>query len=159
MDNIAKMEKARSVFGTVCRALDNREWNYKKDEEALKIECGARGEDLPMELTINVDADRMVVLVLSHIPFIIPEDKRLDAAIAVAAVNNRLVDGCFDYDIKSGHLFFRLTNSYMDSMIGEDVFFYMVLCSCQTIDEFNDKIFMLAKGMLSMEQFLAAINK
>lgn len=153
-----KLVQAKATFETLCRTLENEQWHYTKDEQALAIECGARGEDLPMELTIKVDADRMLIVLLSRIPFAIQEDKRLDVAIAVTAVNNRLVDGCFDYDVTSGKMFFRMTNSFIDSKIGEDVFTYMLYASCQTIDDYNDKFLMIAKGMLSVQQFLSAMN-
>ena len=152
------LEQAKSVFGTLCRALDKHEWHYKKDEDKLSIECGARGEDLPMEITFKIDADRMLAMLISHMPFVIHEDKRLDVAIAVTALNNRLVDGCFDYDIKSGHMFFRMTNSFIDSRLDEEVFAYMLFCACKTIDDYNDKFLMLDKGMVSLEQFLSSLD-
>ncbi len=153
------LTQAKATFKMLCQALDNNEWHYEKNEEELEIECGAQGEDLPMNLTVKVDAERMIVLLLSHLPFVIQEDKRLDIAIAVSAINNLLVDGCFDYNVASGHMFFRMTNSFLESTISEDVFSYLLYCSCKTIDEYNDKFLMLAKGMLSIEQFLASLAK
>ncbi len=152
--NIAQ---AKAAFSTLCQALDKHEWHYEKEEEKLSIECGAQGEDLPMKITVKVDADRRLIMLLSHLPFVIQEDKRLDVAIAVSAINNALVDGCFDYDVASGHMFFRMTNSFLESTISEEVFTYMLFCSCQTIDEYNDKFLMLAKGMISIEQFLSTL--
>lgn len=157
MAEVNNVAQAKAAFDTLCQALEHHEWHYEKDEEKLSIECGAQGEDLPMKLTIKVDAERMLIMVLSHLPFVIQEDKRLEVAIAVSAINNALVDGCFDYDVASGHMFFRMTNSFLESTVSEEVFAYLLYCSCQTIDEYNDKFLMLAKGMLSIEQFLAAI--
>ncbi len=153
-----QLVQAKATYDTFCRMLDNNDWNYKKNEEKLTIECGAQGDDLPMEITVKVDADRQVVMVLSHLPFVIKEDKRLEVAIAVSAINNALVDGCFDYDLANGRLYFRMTNSFLQSTLGEDAFKYLLYCSCQTIDEYNDRFLMLAKGMLTIEQFLSAIG-
>lgn len=155
MAELKNLEQAKAAFATLCQSLDKHEWHYKKDEDKLSIECGAQGDDLPMEITVKVDADRMLVLLISHMPFVIQEDKRLDVAIAVSAINNALVDGCFDYDIASGHMFFRMTNSFIESKTSEEVFAYMLFCSCKTIDEYNDKFLMLAKGLISIEQFLS----
>lgn len=148
------LEQAKAEFNTLCRTLDNENWKYKKKEEELTIECGARGDDLPMDLVFRVNADKRLVTLFSHLPFAIQDDKRLDLAIGISALNNVLVDGCFDYDIKSGHIFFRMTNSFVDSTLGEEVYGYMLYCACRTIDDYNDKFLMLAKGMMSMEQFL-----
>lgn len=150
-----KLERAQKVYGTLCSTLDSHEWHYKKNEEKLSIDCGAQGEDLPMEITIKVDAERQLIMLLSHLPFVISEDKRLDVAIAVSAVNNKLVDGSFDYDIAAGHMFFRMTSSFIESDIGNELFTYMLMVSCHTIDEYNDKFLMLGKGMMSIEDFIS----
>ncbi len=157
MAELKNLEQAKDAFATLCRTLDKHEWSYNKDDENLSLKCGAQGDDLPMEFTIKVDADRMLVMLASHLPFVIQEDKRIDVAIAVSAVNNVLADGCFDYDIATGHLFFRMTNSFMESVLSEEVFAYLLFCSCHTIDEYNDKFLMLAKGMLSIEQFISTL--
>lgn len=151
------LREARTAFSTLCKALDGHNWRYKKNEQELRIDCGAQGEDLPMDLIIKVDADRYLVTLLSHMPFVVPQDKRLDMAVAVSVANNCLVDGSFDYDIKSGHIFFRMTSSYMESTLGAEAFFYIVLCSCKTIDDFNDKFLMIAKGRMTIEQFIDAL--
>lgn len=158
MAGINNLEQAKITFEALCHALDNNDWHYNKDEENLSITCGAQGEDLPMEIKIKIDLDRMLVLLFSFMPFDIQEDKRIDAAIAVSAINNALVDGSFDYDISSGSIYFRMSNSFIDSKLGEEVFLYMLYCSCQTIDEYNDKFLMLSKGILSVEQFIASLN-
>ncbi len=150
--------QAKAAYKTLCDALDHNGWHYEKKEEQFIIECGAQGEDLPMHVTVMVSPDRLMVNLLSHLPFTIPEEKRVDVAIAVTTVNNRLVDGSFDYDIGRGHLFFRMNNSIRESNISEEVFMYLILCSCQTIDNYNDKLLMLIKGTLTLEQFLSSNN-
>lgn len=149
-----KMERAQKVYETLCATLDKHEWHYQKNEERLSIECGAQGEDLPMEITIRVDADRQLIMLLSHLPFVISEDKRLDMAIATSIANNGMVDGSFDFDVTDGHMFFRMTSSFIESDIGSELFTYMLMVSCHTIDEYNDRFLMLGKGMMSIEEFM-----
>ena len=149
------LQQAKKVYETLCSTLTSHDWHFEKNDDKFEIECGAQGEDLPMKITIQVDAERHLVMLLSHLPFVISEDKRLDLAVAVSIVNNKLVDGSFDYDVKSGHMFFRMTNSFLESELGEDAFTYMLFCSCQTIDEYNDKFLMIAKNMMSLEQFIS----
>lgn len=149
-----KLQRAQRTFETLCQNLDEHEWHYEKDEEKLEIECGARGDDLPMDIRIIVDADRQLIILLSIMPFVTPETKRLDTAIATSIVNNKLVDGSFDYDVTSGHMIFRMTSSFIDSEIDREVFTYMLMVSCHTIDEYNDKFFMLGKGILPINKFI-----
>lgn len=149
-----KMERAQKVYKTLCETLDMHDWKYTRDDENLSINCSAQGEDLPMEVTILVEADRQLITLFSHLPFVISEEKRLDIAIAVCMVNNKMVDGSFDYDITGGRLFFRMTNSFIESEMGNELFNYMLLCSLSTIDEFNDKFLMISKGMLTIDNFM-----
>lgn len=146
--------KAQEVYRSLCEALDHHEWHYEKDDKGLVIRCGTQGDDLPMDIKITVSPERQAVFFISHLPYSIPEDKRLDLAVAVNIVNHRLVDGCFDYDMKFGNMLFRMTNSFLDSNLSNEVFTYMIFYSVQTIDNYNDKFLMLAKDMMSIEQFM-----
>ena len=159
MENGNTHARALEAFKALCSNLDSHHWKYKKNEDSLEIESGAQGDDLPMDIDIRVDEERELVMLLSHQPFVTPEDKRIDMAVAVSIVNNRIVDGCFDFDVRNGHMFFRMVSSFRDSILGDDLFTYMVGCSCQTIDAFNDKFLMLSKGMISVEQFIELITK
>lgn len=150
-----KRARAQRVFRGLCDNLDARKWNYRKDEDRLRIECSAHGDDLPIDLSVRVDADRQLLMLLSTLPFNVPEDKRLDLAIAISHVNDRLVDGSFDYNISDGHILFRMTSSFIDSEIGSDLFTYLVGCSCQTIDAFNDKLMKLSLDLMSVEEFVS----
>ncbi len=153
-----KLEQAKTAFATLCQTIEGHGWSYQKKEEELTVECTARGEDLPMDVVVKVDADRSVVRLFSHLPFIVAEDKRLDMAIAISAINYRLVSGNFDYGIESGHVFFRMTNSFIESQVSEEIIDVMLLGAFHVVDEFNDKLLMLAKGMISIEKFLEALD-
>lgn len=150
-------EQALHVFDTLCAMMEKNKWHYTPNSEKLFIDCKAQGDDLPIDINIRVDSLRRTVSLLSKLPCVAQEDKRIDMAIAVNAVNARIVDGSFDYDIKTGDLYFRMTNSFFESEIGGEVFEYMLICSFGTIDEYNDKFLMLAKGIITVEQFVSSI--
>ena len=152
------MQIARQVYSTMIRMLDTRDWKYEKYEDELLIKSGIKGDDLPIEFIVVVKPKQQVVQFLSRLPFDMPEDKRVDGAIAVCVANYGLVDGSFDYDISDGEIRYRLTSSYRESFLGEDVFEYMIMCAASTIDNYNDKFFMLAKGMLTIQQFIEQEN-
>ena len=148
------MEKAKEVYDVLISMLDNRGWKYEAYEEKLLIKSGIKGDDLPVSFIVIVNPRNQVVQFISAMPFNMPEDKRIDAAIAVCAANYGLVDGSFDYDLRDGEIRFRLTSSYRESTLSEDLFEYMILVSASTVDQYNDKFFMLAKGMIGVEKFL-----
>ena len=148
------MKKAVEVYGTLCSMLDNINWKYDKIEEKLMIKSGVKGEDLPIDFIVVVKPRNQVVQFISSMPFNMPEDKRVEGALAVCTANYGLVDGSFDYDLSDGQIIFRLTSSYRDSLLSEALFEYMVMVSASTIDKYNDLFFMLAKGMITLEQFM-----
>ncbi len=148
------MKQARTVYDTICRTLTSRDWKFTCDEENLMIKCGARGEDLPMDLFILVRPEAQVVSLLSPMPFKVAEDKRVEGALAVCAANYGLINGSFDYDLSDGEIRFRLVSSFRESILSEELFMYMVLVSANTIDDYNDKFLMVSKGMMSVEQFI-----
>lgn len=154
MADAQEMQRAQETFATLCRMLDGENWKYDKNEENLTIECGAQGDDLPMPITVKVRPDRQIVWLLSYLPFEVPEEKRLEVAAAVSIVNYRLINGCFEYNISNGRLYFRMTNSFMDSTLSTETFKYMLYCSCQTIDDYNDKFEALAKGQIDVTAFM-----
>lgn len=152
------MKKAKEVFNTLVKMLDTRDWKYEKHEDELLIKSGVRGDDLPVEFVVVVRPKNEVVQFISSMPFRMPEDKRVDGAIAVCAANYGLIDGSFDYDLSDGEIRFRLTSSYRESTLSEDLFEYMILVSASTVDQYNDKFFMIAKGLMTVQQFLEEEN-
>ena len=138
--------------------LDNMEWKYEKHEDDLLIKSGVKGDDLPIEFIMVVRPKNQVVQFISSMPFNMPEDKRVDGAIAVCVANYGLIDGSFDYDLRDGEIRFRLTCSYRESTLSEELFNYMVMVSASTVDNYNDKFFMIAKGMMTVQQFIEQEN-
>ncbi len=148
------MRQARNAFATLCDMLDSREWHYDRDDQNLVIKCGANGEDIPIDIKIKVHADKQIVSLYSHLPFSVPEEDRVMAALAVSAANFNMVDGSFDYNISSGNILFRLTSSFKESLVSKEMFEYMLMVSCATVDNYNDKFLMLFKHVMSLEDFI-----
>ena len=148
------MKKAVEVYDTLCSMLDNIGWKYDKVEEKLMVKSGVKGDDLPIDFLVVVKPRNQVVQFISSMPFNMPEDKRVEGALAICTANYGLVDGSFDYDLSDGQILFRLTSSYRESLLSEALFEYMIMVSASTIDKYNDRFFMLAKGMITLEQFM-----
>ncbi len=148
------MAKAQETFEILCSMLDNRGWHYEKKEQELIVKAGVKGEDFPIEFIMSVEPKSEIVTFMSLLPFNAGEDKRIDMALAVCVANYGLKDGSFDYKIDDGSIIFRLTSSYRGSTLSEDLFEYMIMVSAATIDEYNDKFFMISKGVMSIQQFI-----
>ena len=152
------LQRAKEVYGTGMSMFDSIGWTYERRDDELIIESGVKGDDLPIKFFVVVKPKQQVVQIISPLPFDVPEDKRVDVAIAVCVANYGMVDGSFDYDFTDGSLSFRLTSSYRESTLSKDLFEYMVMVAASTVDHYNDKFFMVAKDMMSVQQFLEAEN-
>jgi len=149
---------ANEAYKAVCQMLDQANLKYDTDEAELTVICGIQGDDFPVRMRIMVDEGHNLIALYSQLPFAVQEEKRVELAIAISKVNNNLVDGSFDYDMRDGSILFRLTMSYLESFISSEALMYQLLVSFKTIDEYNDKLFMLDKGAISLEDFLSSEN-
>lgn len=147
-----QLKQAKETYNTLLKMLDERKWHYEKDDEGLEISCGVQGDDLPIEIGIRIDPEKHLVILLSPMPFSVPEKARDNMALAVSIANYGLVDGNFDYDFRSGRIIFRQTTSYRSSLLGKEAFTYMLIVACNTIDEYNEKLLFAAKSDLDLEK-------
>lgn len=153
------LRSARTTFATLCAFLDERDWKYAKDEANLVVNSGARGEDLPMDIRFKVDAETQRVILYSQLPFTVPASKNEAVAVAVCTANDNIITGSFDYNPDKGVIVFRVTNTFMESLLGKDVFEYMLGIACYTVDEYNDKLFTLTQRDISLEEVYAMFSE
>ena len=145
---------AQQVYATMCQALDERNWKYSRFEEDLVVSFGVNGDDLPMNFVLQVDEERQVIRLMSGLPFKMPEDKRVEGAIAAIVASYGMVDGSFDYDLQSGSVLYRMTASFRGSREGTGLFAYLIDCACAMVDRYNDKFLAISKGILTIQDFL-----
>lgn len=151
--------KAEEVYSTLCGLFDKKGWKYEKEEEKLTVTCIFRGDDLPMEFYIRVIPELASVALFSPLHLKVAEDMRLTMAAAVCAVNDTILDGCFDFDVRDGQLLFRMNNSYLDCDPSMEVFNYMMRMANSVVDAYNDVFLALTKGNISIDQFLAKVYR
>ncbi|MBQ4071018.1 MAG: hypothetical protein IJD51_01210 [Clostridia bacterium] len=154
-----KMMQANEAYETLCLALDSRGWTYTKDEEGLEVKAEVIGNDIDITLRIKVDPERLLVSLFSDLSYTVPEDSRVEVAVALAMINYATVDGNFDYNFSTGRIIFRLTSRFRESLVGTELFNYMIGVSCSTIDAYNDKLFMIGKGRYTLEELKAFIDE
>lgn len=152
------LKKAQEVFISLCAMLDENNLPYEKNEEKLKISSQTRLEDLPIEFAIRIEPELYLITFLSWMPFDVPEDRRVELAVAVSEANNLMVNGSFDYDFLTGKIVFRMASTYHESLIGKDLFTYMLVCSLTTVDEYNDKFFFVCKNKMTLSEILNYIK-
>ena len=147
-------QKALDVYAKLRATIDNIGWKYEFDESNLDVFFRLNGEDVPMTFIMVVDEKLEGIRLLSRIPFEFSEEKRVEGAIATCAASFGLIDGNFDYDIATGKIAFRMTTSYKDCEISEELIRFMVDFSAHIVERYNDLFLALNKGYITIEQFL-----
>lgn len=154
-----KLERATQVYHVIKSHLTSKGLKFDPHDDDQVITMTAQGEDLPMPVLIRVIGEREVLHIASPLPGKVPEDKRIDAAVALAAINNRIMNGNFDLDLDTGLIVFRVCQSFHDNDISEEQVHYLLAIVFITTDQFNDTLFMMAKGAMTLEQLLEKVKQ
>ncbi len=158
MANEKELKQAQTVFDTMCEMLDDDGWKYEKDPADLSVSCTAQGEDLPIDVNFKIIPELQLVTLVSQMPFKVPENRRTELAVAISRANYGMVDGNFDFDLKNGVILFRLTSSFMGSLLSKELLSYMLYVSCGTVDKYNDKFFILCKNSMTVGEVVDFIE-
>lgn len=145
---------AREVYEAFKSHLTRNNIRFDPHDDDLVITMTVTGEDLPQPTIIRVMESRDVVQILSPLPSKIPEDKRVDGAIAVSVANYGIINGSFDYDMEDGEVRFRVAQSYRGIVMNDDMIRYLLSITFSTTDTYNDRFFMFGKGLMTLEQFI-----
>ncbi len=158
MEDVKNEKRAIEVYETLCSALDKLNFKYEKEGKDADGDYTVRfsgvGEDLPMEFVMFCDVGRQLVRVMSQMPFAFSQDKRVEGALVTCRANYMMVDGNFDYDFETGKIIFKITSSFRDSLVDEELLLYMIRLAVSMVDEFNDKFFAVDKGLMSVDDFM-----
>lgn len=149
-----KAARAQKTYNDLCTHLDSLGLKYTRHDDGKFITLTMHGDDLPIEMILSVREKPQVVSLFAPIRPKAPEDKRIDAAVAVNVANYGIVFGSFDYDISGGDIRWRAVLPYCNTDITKEQIEYLVLVSAHTVERYNDKFLMFNKGMMSLEQFI-----
>ncbi|MBO7177478.1 MAG: hypothetical protein J6V69_00080 [Clostridia bacterium] len=152
MDN--NIKKANSIYNSLCSYLEKKNLSFKRDEENLSAFLTFETNDIPIEIIVDVDTELQIISLLSFLPFKMDENKLIEGSIATSCVNCCLIDGSFDYDVDTGTICFRISSSFLESLIADDVFHYMFTIAINTIDDYNEQFLFLNKDKIKIDEFL-----
>ena len=148
--------RAKNAFETFCAYFDGRGLKYDRNDGGdgnYSISISGKGKDLSMNFFIAISAKNELLSILSEMPFTFEQNKIVEGVIATTIVTDLLREGSFDFDIKSGRIFYRLTTSFNQMEVTKELCAHMFEISTYTVDRYNDKLFMVAKGAMSSEEF------
>lgn len=149
-----KKQAAQNVYDQLRGFLAGQNIKYDCKDDEKNIWFAVRGDDLRILIDITVDEKNQMVRVLSPLEFKIPQELREDVAIVINHLNFIIVNGCIDYDFESGSLLFRINARFKDSILGDGTLYNLIGAAVNTVEAFNDKLYMIANGVMTTQQYL-----
>ncbi|MDE6690407.1 MAG: YbjN domain-containing protein [Clostridia bacterium] len=131
---------AKKNFKVLCKYLDKKKWKYTKEEEKFRIEIAFsdRAHNVYVYLRFNEELGIVSALTSMSLPEI-PENRRSLMAAAITLANGRLTEGNFDYNCLKDKILFRMSTSYIESVLSESLYEYMISVAFHTIKEYYGK--------------------
>lgn len=149
-----KKQAAQSVYDQLLGYLAEQDIKYDHNDEEKNIWFAMRGDDLRILIDIIVDEKSQKVKVLSPLEFKIPQDLREDVALVINQLNFMIINGCVDYDFETGSVSFRINVTFEDSILGNGTLHYLLATAVNTVEAFNDKLYMIANGVMTTQQYM-----
>ena len=154
-----QLKQAKRAYKTLCEMLDAEKWVYDKNEEKMSISTTAHGDGLNIDVRMHIDAERYLAVFYSTLPFTVPQKRRAAVAVAVGQINHCICNGSFDFKYADGTVVFRITSSYRDSLVGKEFFKYLLFCACGTVDDYTNKLMVVANNEASNDEVVKYIIK
>lgn len=156
-----QIQEAKTIYESLKGFFADVNYRYKvvneEPERIYVLEYGVRGDDIPMDFSILIEVERGILKFISPQPVRFSPEKRADAAMAICAINDAIVDGSYSMDLEDGTVTYMQTTCFRGSLISPEVFRYMIGLSNSIVDAFNDKLLLLQNGIMDLDAFIKAI--
>lgn len=151
-------EDAQKAMDIWSEFLTDRGWSYERDETDNVIHIELERDGRLTELMIEADEESGMLQIFSAVPVIIPEEKRVEAAMIANAFNDGRLFGGLNLDLFSGNMYFRISTCVADCVLSWQLCQNLIECVYLLIPDMIEKLRAFAGGSLSMEEMLAALN-
>lgn len=154
---MTKTERADAVYSCYCAYLDGKGLTYKRDDAERTILLKMTGDDFPITLLLRVEEENERTFVFGKLPFDLAREKRVDLIMATTYVNQVLAVGTYCVDgesvsYESNEIYAGLhgfSPAYAERVIGG---------ALSAIDAFNDKLFAVNKGLMTVKEFASGFT-
>lgn len=152
-------EQIQKTYQTTIQALKNLDLTFEEHFDDLVIVSGAKGNEMPVPLVINVNTNNEVLAIYSELPLNIDEKARNRIAVAINMINYSIVNGSFDYDYNSGRVIFRMAHYLPENDFTVYDVRRMIVITCGTVNRFNHRIAKIAQATeISLDQIKEIVD-
>ncbi|MGI6357702.1 MAG: YbjN domain-containing protein [Bacillota bacterium] len=131
------------ILETVCEYLDNERWSYHADRERSLVFFDVAGEKGTMSCAIVVDEGLRCLTFLIQLGVTVPGIKRLRMSDFITRVNYALLLGCFELNVDSGDMRFRVSLPLADAELSRQQLRDIIATGIYTVDRYYPGVMML----------------
>lgn len=155
MADIIKTGKAVNVYHKLIETLDSIGWKYSTLEDEPGVIYTVNGDDMIMEFIVTIHPDAQLLHFLSILPMRFDEEKRMDGLMAACAVSGKVPWGTFSFNMETSKIVYGASSIFSDCEVNEGWFTQQMDMAHAVVDMYNDRFLALAKGYISIEEFIA----
>lgn len=131
------------IMQTVCRYMKEENWTHSVDEAKGMVFCYVAGEHGTLSCMLVIDEKMQCLSIYTHMGVVVPSIKRLRMADFIARANYALLLGCFELDVDSGELHFRLSLPLAESELSRQQLRDLISTDIYMVDCYYPGIMML----------------
>ena len=147
-------ENKEKVLENICLALEDLDIQHDNiGLDKLSTRFAVKSKDIPILLKIEVLEKEETVRLTSRLPLLVPKEKRFAFCMAVNIINCGCKLGSFGFSFKTGILIFKSQACYKNAQLSKEVYKYMIENARISIDKYNEVLFNLSKGHISLRDF------
>lgn len=129
------MNDARVVMEQVAGFLDADSVGYELLEDGRVIKTGFRGDVGLFKILISAMDDPLVMFLVTRIPLVVPEAKRLAIAEATTRINYGMTLGRFEMNMSTGDVNFYAAIPIIDSALTQEQLLVVLFAAIQRSQE------------------------
>jgi len=154
-----KGRQAEKSYNNIIATLDKLGWKYTEYPEDNRVKFNVYGEDLSSTYYFTISAEKEMALLQVVLPYRSPREDTDGLAAAVSIANARFYNGNFEFNPKTREVSFRMSAFLNGGMVfSEECAKYMINTACDMVDKYDDKLFAVGKGYLSLTRFSEIIK-
>jgi hypothetical protein len=139
------MSEPRMILQQITSFLEGRQIGYRLSADETAIEVWFTCETARFLVTISVHPAG-VLCVVTHMPQVVPEQRRTAVAELIARINYGLVVGGFALSLSDGNLHFRVTLPLADAELTQEQFDRLIGASLWTVQRYHKAVCRLLYG-------------
>ena len=132
--------KSWKNYLALCNVLERNDIIYDRDDRHLSVGCRISGKDCEYCFRFSVEPSKMLITLCVPVPRWFPQEQARNTALRICKINNDLTDGSFCYDPALGLVYYKMTASFYESRIGEELYEYMLSVAADAMDEYYQKL-------------------